>query len=180
MGSVLFIGTLYMAFIHLPAGVPLVAVFAGFFLSNGVRNVAYNTLTSRVPEQALRARFMSFQSAVQHLGAAAGAFLSSQLLTDLPDGQLGGMDRVVLVSMALTFMAPALFFLVERRVLARARMAAPLLAGVPVAAPGGAPGPEAPGGGGAMCPALAPGASDGEAGGQRVDQSGCTPPLGAR
>ena len=137
VGSLLFIGTLYLAFIQLPAGVPLVAVFACFFLSNGVRNVSYSTLTSRVPEQALRARFMSFQSAVQHLGAAVGASLSSKLLTDLPDGQLGGMNRVVLVSMALTLMAPALFFLVERRVLARDRVAATLLAAVPVAS--GAP-----------------------------------------
>ncbi|WP_375767521.1 MFS transporter [Archangium gephyra] len=139
VGSVLFIGTLYISFIHLPAGVPLVAVFACFFLSNGVRNVAYSTLTSRVPEQAIRARFMSFQSAVQHLGAAAGAFLSSQLLTDLPGGQLGGMNRVVLVSMAFTLMAPVMFFLVERRVLARDRVAATPLAAVPVATGAGAP-----------------------------------------
>ncbi|HEY0093951.1 MAG TPA: MFS transporter [Archangium sp.] len=139
VGSVLFIGTLYISFIHLPAGVPLVAVFACFFLSNGVRNVAYSTLTSRVPEQAIRARFMSFQSAVQHLGAAAGASLSSKLLTDLPGGQLGGMNRVVLVSMALTLVAPTMFFLVERRVLARDRVAAPPLAAVPVATDGGAP-----------------------------------------
>jgi len=132
VGSVMFIGTLYISFIHLPAGVPLVAVFACFFLSNGVRNIAYSTLTSRVPEQAIRARFMSFQSAVQHLGAAAGAFLSSQMLTDLPGGQLGGMNRVVLVSMALTLVAPVLFFLVERRVLARDQVAATPLAAVPV------------------------------------------------
>jgi predicted MFS family arabinose efflux permease len=138
VGSLLFIGTLYISFIHLPAGVPLVAVFACFFLSNGVRNVAYSTLTSRVPEQSIRARFMSFQSAVQHLGAAAGAFLSSQMLTDLPGGQLGGMNRVVFVSMALTLLAPVMFFLVERRVLARDRVAATPLAAVPVpVSPGG-------------------------------------------
>jgi predicted MFS family arabinose efflux permease len=139
VGSAMFIGTLYISFIHLPAGVPLVAVFACFFLSNGVRNVAYSTLTSRVPEQSIRARFMSFQSAVQHLGAAAGAFLSSQMLTDLPGGQLGGMNRAVFVSMALTLLAPVLFFLVERRVLARDRVAATPLAAVPVPTGGGTP-----------------------------------------
>ncbi|HYO68813.1 MAG TPA: MFS transporter [Archangium sp.] len=140
VGSLLFIGTLYILFIHLPAGVPPVAVFACFFLSNGVRNVAYSTLTSRVPEQAIRARFMSFQSAVQHLGAAAGAFLSSQILTDLPDGSLGGMNQVVFVSMTLTLLAPVMFFLVERRVLARDQVAATPLAAVPVSVPGsGAP-----------------------------------------
>ncbi|MCY1081360.1 MFS transporter [Archangium lansingense] len=140
VGAVLFIGTLYITFIHLPAGVPLVAIFACFFLSNGVRNVAASTLTSRVPEQAIRARFMSFQSAVQHLGAAAGASLSSRLLTTLPDGQLVGLNRVVLVSMAVTLTLPVMFFLVERQVLARSRGAAtPLVAPVPVASDGGAP-----------------------------------------
>jgi predicted MFS family arabinose efflux permease len=121
VGTMMFLATLYLTFIHLPVGVPLVAVFACFFLSNGVRNVAYSTLTSRVPEQAIRARFMSFQSAVQHLGAAAGAFISSRVLTDLPDGKLGGMTQVVLLSMAFTLTLPVLFFLVERRVLALQR-----------------------------------------------------------
>jgi predicted MFS family arabinose efflux permease len=132
VGAMLFLGALYLSFIHLPAGMPLVAAFACFFLANGVRNVASSTLTSRVPEQAIRARFMSFQSAVQHLGAAAGAFLSSRMLTDLPGGKLGGMTEVVLLSMAFTLTLPVMFFLVERSVLARDRAAAPLRA--PVAA----------------------------------------------
>ncbi|PTL83798.1 MFS transporter [Vitiosangium sp. GDMCC 1.1324] len=134
LGSVMFVTTIYFIFIRLPAGVPLVAIFSFFFLSNGVRNVAYSTLASRVPEQAIRARFMSFQSAVQHLGAAAGAFLSSQLLSDLPGGQLGGIHRVVLVSMCFSLIAPVTFFLVERRVLARDRaLAASGAVGAPVA-----------------------------------------------
>lgn len=125
VGAMMFLATLYIAFIHLPVGVPLVAVFACFFLANGVRNVAYSTLTSRVPEQAIRARFMSFQSAVQHLGAAAGAFISSRVLTDLPGGKLGDMTQVVMLSMAFTLTLPVLFFLVERRVLQRASASPP-------------------------------------------------------
>ena len=136
VGAMMFLGTLYIAFIHLPVGVPLVAVFAGFFLANGVRNVAYSTLASRVPEQAIRARFMSFQSAVQHFGAAAGAYLSSRMLTDLPDGQLGGMMDVVLLSMVLTLTLPMMFFLVERRVLAREQAPASPPAPVPAVALG--------------------------------------------
>ncbi len=122
VGSLLFIATLYFAFLHLPAGVSLVVIYAFFFLSNGVRNVAYSTLTSRVPEQSIRARFMSFQSAVQHMGAAAGAFVSSRMLVELPGGALGGMERVVGLSIALTVGLPLMLFLVERRVLARDRL----------------------------------------------------------
>jgi hypothetical protein len=48
------------------------------------------------------------------------------------------MNRVVFVSMALTLLAPVMFFLVERRVLARDRVAATPLAAVPVpVSPGG-------------------------------------------
>jgi predicted MFS family arabinose efflux permease len=136
-GSVMFIGTLYICFIHLPAGLPLVAIFACFFLSNGVRNVAHSTLISRVPEQALRARYMSFQSAVQHLGAAVGAFLSSRMLTDLPGGLLGGVNRVVLVSMGLTLILPVMLFLVERRIMDRDRAAAAPLGGAAAVGAGG-------------------------------------------
>jgi predicted MFS family arabinose efflux permease len=141
VGSMMFLGALYLSFIHLPVGMPLVAVLSCFFLANGVRNVAYSTLTSRVPEQAVRARFMSFLSAVQHLGAAAGAFLSSRMLTDLPGGKLGGMTQVVLLSMALTLALPVLFFLVERRVLARERALAssPALVAAVARGSGGTP-----------------------------------------
>ncbi|WP_257448848.1 MFS transporter [Archangium lipolyticum] len=141
VGVVLFMCTIYVLFLHLPPGLPLMLLFPFFFLANGVRNVAYSTLTSRVPEQSIRARFMSFQSAVQHLGAAAGAFLSSQMLFDLPGGQLGGMNRVVGVSILLSLTLPVMFFLVERQVQARDRASAPsLAAGGPVAVgTGGAP-----------------------------------------
>jgi predicted MFS family arabinose efflux permease len=120
-GSLMFIGTLYVTFLAPSAGVPLMLLIGCFFLSSGVRNVAHGTLTSRVPEQAIRARFMSFQSAVQHIGAATGAFVSSRMLTELPGGALGGIEQVVALSMLLTLGLPLMLFLVERRVLARDR-----------------------------------------------------------
>ena len=138
VGVLMFVTTLYFGFISLPVGVPLMAIFCCFFLANGMRNVSYSTLTSRVPEQSIRARFMSFQSAVQHLGAASGAFLSSQLLVDLPGGQLGGMNRVVLASMTLSLTLPVMFFLVERRLKARTPEVPPHALPL-VAAPGGTP-----------------------------------------
>ena len=44
-----------------------------FMLAMGMRNVAYNTLTSKVPRAEERARFMSILSAVQHAAGASGA-----------------------------------------------------------------------------------------------------------
>jgi predicted MFS family arabinose efflux permease len=100
-----------------------------FMAANGLRNVAYNTLASEVPEPAVRARFQSLQSAVKHGASAAGAVLAAQLLTKgpRPDGAgdwLVGMPRVALVSMALTLAIPFVVSLVSRGVRANARQRA--------------------------------------------------------
>lgn len=119
VGSVLTLGSTYIGFVHYPHWLPVPVLFMAFMLAMGTRNVAYNTLTSRVPENPVRARFMSLQSAIQHMAAAVGAFLSVQLLTDLPDGTLGGMTRVAGVSMALTLLLPPMLRVVEQRVRTR-------------------------------------------------------------
>ncbi len=131
VGTLLITATMYLAFVAPPPWLPVLVIFSGFFLANGVRNVSHSTLTSRVPEQAIRARFMSFQSAVQHMGAAVGAFLSSKLLIDLPDGRLEGLTQVVLFSMGLALVLPVLMYAVEQRLLAReqaGKLAAPAVA----------------------------------------------------
>jgi predicted MFS family arabinose efflux permease len=106
-------------------------LFVCFMLANGVRNVSYNTLASKVPEPAVRARFQSFQSAVQHGASAFAAVLSAQLLTmgprapqpgDAPGRaatMLVGMNHVALMCMSLSALIPLLLFVVERRVKAR-------------------------------------------------------------
>lgn len=105
--------------------------FAGFMFAQGLRNVAYNTLTTRVPDPARRAAFQSLQSAVQHGATALAAFGSGLLLTEVaraplatdlpgrPARALLGMEQVSLVSMCLSLLIPLLLFVVERRVAAR-------------------------------------------------------------
>jgi hypothetical protein len=94
------------------------AVFMSFMLANGMRNVAYSTLTSRVPRPFERARFMSLQSSVQHLSAAAGASLSARLLSVSPDHALIGFDVISWVSIAFAISMPLFMRGVEKRVLA--------------------------------------------------------------
>ncbi|MFN7133340.1 MAG: MFS transporter, partial [Myxococcales bacterium] len=72
-GSLLLAGVLYVGFVDYVAGLPVMAIFVLFMLAMSFRNVAYNALTTKVPEPSERARFMSIQSAVQHLASAAGA-----------------------------------------------------------------------------------------------------------
>jgi predicted MFS family arabinose efflux permease len=98
--------------------VPL--VFVLFMSGMSFRNVAYNTLTSKVPAPSERARFQSIQSAVQHVASGLGAFVSSLLLSQAaaPDGsdsRLVGMDQVALVSTALTLAVPWMVLDVEQR-----------------------------------------------------------------
>ncbi len=68
---------LVVGFAFLPAAplLPVLAIFVGFMLANSTRLVALNSLTTKVPPPADRARFMSLQSAVQHLSTSAGGGL---------------------------------------------------------------------------------------------------------
>ncbi len=111
---------IYVGFIREPLAVPVMAIFMGFMLGNSFRNVAYNTLTSKVPRADERARFSSVQSAVQHLAAAIGAFVGSRLLTERADASLEGIPTVAGLSIALGLALVPFLFAVEARVARRA------------------------------------------------------------
>ena len=75
-------------------------------LANGIRNVSYNTLTSKVPGPEVRARFQSLQSSVQHAASALAAWGSTRMMTTVPRAwddatreprMMVGMDRVAKV-----------------------------------------------------------------------------------
>jgi predicted MFS family arabinose efflux permease len=130
-GTVLVIGVVFF-FFYLPreslASSMVFLVFAVFMLAQGLRNVSYNTLTTKVPDPARRATFQSLQSAVQHGATSLAAFGSGLILsevaraplaTDLPGRPprfLVGMDTVSLLSMGMSLLIPALLLIDERRV----------------------------------------------------------------
>lgn len=120
-GSVLLAAVLYLGYVLDPPGIPILAMFVGFMLAMSVRNVAYNTLTSKVPAPDERAGFMSMQSAVQHLSSATGAFLSSQVLTERADHSLVGVSTIAMFSLVMTATLPAFMWIVEHRVRLAAR-----------------------------------------------------------
>lgn len=107
---------IYLGFVMDPLVVPIMAVFVGLMLGMAFRNVAYNTLTTKVPQADERARFSSIQSAVQHLASAIGAFVSTQFLVELPDKTLSGVSQMALTSITLGFVVVPLLWIVERRV----------------------------------------------------------------
>jgi hypothetical protein len=114
-----FAAVLYTCFVAPVPGLPAMAMFLGFMLSSSLRLVPHNTLTSKVPAAAERARFMSIQSAVQHLASSLGAFASAAMLRELPGGKLEGMAGVATLSIAFASLFPLLAWAVESRVSAR-------------------------------------------------------------
>jgi predicted MFS family arabinose efflux permease len=137
LGTALFVATLLVCVAWPPPWLPVLLLFGAFMTSNSLRNVSASTLSSRVPGPAERARFLSAQSAVQHLASALGATLSTRLLTVEPDGRLGGMRALALGSAAVAALLPVLLFRVAA--LLRARDAAEHAAAAPRAQDAGPP-----------------------------------------
>jgi predicted MFS family arabinose efflux permease len=120
--AVVVFGTLLMFLVlttgFLPAHtiVPVVVIFPALMLSNGVRSVALNALSSRVPAANERARFMSAQITTQHLSASVGAVLSSLMLRERADKGLDGMAAVAVFAIVLAAVVPFLVAALGRRV----------------------------------------------------------------
>jgi predicted MFS family arabinose efflux permease len=102
-----------------PSWLFIVGIFVAFMLTSNARNVAFNTLASRVPRPELRARFQSFQSMVSHLGLAAGGLFGPLVLASEPDGRLVGIDQVAWVSIGTLLVVQGVMRVVERMVDAR-------------------------------------------------------------
>jgi predicted MFS family arabinose efflux permease len=119
VASALFVAVLAGTFVWELAWLPTLLVFALFMCASAVRNVSLSTLSSRVPLPHERARFMSLQSAMQHVAAAFGSGLGSLLLVELPDARLGGMPTVACASIAFALGLPILLVRVERHLVHR-------------------------------------------------------------
>ncbi len=116
IGTALFIGATVAGFVFDHALLPIMAVFVVFMVSGSFRMVPMNALATRVPRPTERARYMSIQSTVQHVGAALGASGAAFILVEEPGGRLLHMREVALVSIALAMLLPVLIFGVESRV----------------------------------------------------------------
>jgi predicted MFS family arabinose efflux permease len=104
------------AFLHAPV-LPLLLLIPLLMIFNAARMIAGSTVLTRVPRPEERAGFRS-------LASAAGAFLSSALLAERPQGGLLHMDRVAAIAIAVTLAVPFVVAALERR-LEREAAAAP-------------------------------------------------------
>lgn len=93
--------------------------FVAFMTVMALRNVAYQTLASRVPSPQERGRFMSLQSAIGHLAGAGGAITGSHLLTSLPGGKVGNIEELAYLAIGISFLIPLAMYIVETRLAER-------------------------------------------------------------
>lgn len=128
VATLVLLVTLYGGYYRFPPLFPHFVIFTGFMAAMSIRGVAVGSLASRVPSSATRARFMSFQSAVQHASSALGAFFSSIILTETASGSLVGMPNLALCSMAASLLIPVAIILVERKVRLKEKQGLPSIA----------------------------------------------------
>jgi predicted MFS family arabinose efflux permease len=128
LGTALVVTVIGLAFLPERSIIPVIAIFVGFMLANSTRIVALNALSTRVPPPADRARFMSLQSAVQHLAISAGAGLSSSVLHERSDHHIEGMPVLAIFAITVSCALPIVVALLHRRVREReaAQNAAPI------------------------------------------------------
>jgi predicted MFS family arabinose efflux permease len=116
LSTSLFLAVLAVGFAWPVRAIPVVLLFVAFMTSNSLRGLAMGTVSTRVPAPEERARFLSAQSAVQHLGSAAGAALSTRLLSVGEGGGLDGMLGLSLFSGSLAVTLPFLLRATVRRI----------------------------------------------------------------
>ncbi|MFN8548720.1 MAG: MFS transporter [Candidatus Eisenbacteria bacterium] len=124
LGTSLFLAVLVVGFLTGAPLLPVTVCFVAFMVSMTMRGVPLSALSTRVPREDERARFLSLQSSIQHLAAAIGSFLSSRILSEGEGHRLIGIPTLTGVAMTLAACLPLLLWRVEKGV--RAIWLAPL------------------------------------------------------
>ncbi len=100
------VGVLWFAFS--PPPLPVWILFPSMMLAMSARNVAHQSVLSRVAGPSERAAFQSLNSAVQHGAASVAAFAGAAMLSTGPVGELVGMPGLALLALALGLGVPSL------------------------------------------------------------------------
>jgi predicted MFS family arabinose efflux permease len=134
VGTALYALALFTGYTTEPTILPVPVFFVLLMVANSSRIVASNTVATRIPAPAERARYMSVGSSVHHVATTAGAVTAGAMLAERPDGHLTGMANVAWLALGLSVVLPLGLAVVEPwlKRLERERGAAPV---VPPAVP---------------------------------------------
>lgn len=107
---------IYLGFYYEVPMIPIMVMFITYMVPQSIRNVACNTLITKIPRQKERARFQSMQSAVQHLACALGAFFGAYFLTSDATGKLQGVHQLSIGSIVIAIIVVPLIYLIEDKI----------------------------------------------------------------
>jgi predicted MFS family arabinose efflux permease len=115
VGTVAFAGVGLLWFGFSPPPMPVWALFPAMMLAMSARNVAHQSVISRVAPPRERAAFQSLNSAVQHGAAATAAFVGAAMLGTAESGALVGMPGLALLALLFGVAVPGLLAFCLRR-----------------------------------------------------------------
>jgi len=122
----------FWAFLHrfyfYPELLPLMLVFALFFIASAGRLVVGQTVAMRIPKPEERAGFQAMSSAIQSFTMAMTALAIPKLLGSTPDGKLTGTDAFSWGVILVAWIFPPLAYLLDTLLTRRARAALPAIA----------------------------------------------------
>lgn len=104
-----------------PALLPIIAIFALFFITSSGRLVVGQQITMRIPKPEERAGFQSLSSAIQSFTMAMSALAIPKLLGSTPDGKFTGVEMFCYGVLAVTWMFPPLVYLLDSLLARRER-----------------------------------------------------------
>lgn len=120
IGTSLFIFALLSGFIFYNHGVvPVLVIFVIFMVGTTTRYVSGQTLSSKVPPPTERGSYNAVQNSLISLFQTIGAFLSSRVLVDMPDGTLAGVPVIASIALVVSLFVPVLFYITEKSVKTR-------------------------------------------------------------
>jgi hypothetical protein len=114
-----------------PALLPVVAIFALFFITSSGRLVVGQAITMRIPKPEERAGFQSLSQAIQSFTMALAALAIPKLLGSTSDGKLTGVSLFCYAVLAVTWMFPPLVYWLDVLLNRRERAAMPATIAVP-------------------------------------------------
>lgn len=94
---------------------PVLAMFFLFMTCQAMRNVAVQTITTKVPLPQERARYQSLQTAIQHLATSTGAYVSTLFLVEVAGPRIEGMSVVATLAIVGGLIVPMGLGLLEKR-----------------------------------------------------------------
>ncbi len=111
-----------------PELLPVVAVFALFFITSSGRLVVGQAITMRIPRPEERAGFQSLSSAIQSFTMAMSALAIPKMLGSTADGKLTGVDMFCYGVLLVTWIFPPLVYLLDALLNRRERAAVSAIA----------------------------------------------------